>query len=507
MPSNKKIAQISLQEIIDQLPAHVYWKDRDGVRHGCSEATWKSFGRTSLDDYIGKNDYDLFPKEQADKLAQVDREVIRTGKDVVVEELSDLHDKTTGLFLSHKAPLRDTKGDIVGLIGVSLDVTRARAEDKKRLHVLESIIALMPGHVYWKDKKGKYLGCNNTQAASLGLRANADILEKEPYENLSEEEANLLRKGDARVLSDGKTITLEEPGIREDGTTGAFLTKKTPLYNQDGATMGLLGISFDITERKEAERLCAVAKENAEKSNKIKTDFISNMEHDIRTPLVGVHGMIDILAQQETDSEKKALLHDVSLCSKELMNYCDKILEFSRIEAEAKPIMSSLFPLRKAVESVITIESVAARHKNIDLSLYYDEKLPTVVMGDAYRLKRILLNLVSNAIKFTQEGFAKVSVSLEKVNQDSRTAIVKFVVEDSGMGIPDDKKVLIYERFTKVMPSNTGLYKGLGLGLRIVKQFVDELDGDIHLKSELKRGSTFVIFLPFKIPLSDNVFD
>lgn len=200
-------------------------------------------------------------------------------------------------------------------------------------------------------------------------------------------------------------------------------------------------------------------------------------------------------------------MHDVAICAKELMDYCDGILDFSRIESESFPIVSKSFTLRKLVDSVITIETIAAKNKELDLSLQYDSQLPIAVIGDPYRLKRILINLVSNAIKFTKQGFAKLSVSLSQDNQDDRKVVVKFEIEDSGMGIPDDKKALIYERFAKVIPSNKGLYKGLGLGLRIVKQFIDELDGDIHLTTEIEKGSTFVVFLPFKVPLSNEIID
>jgi two-component system, OmpR family, aerobic respiration control sensor histidine kinase ArcB len=231
------------------------------------------------------------------------------------------------------------------------------------------------------------------------------------------------------------------------------------------------------------------------------------MEHDIRTPFVGVYGMINLLAERETDSEKKSILSDVSLCAKELLDYCDSILDFSKIEAQSFPVVAKAFNLKKLVDSVMTIESIAAKHKKLNFSLNYDNELPPVVIGDPYRLKRILINLISNAIKFTKEGFVRLSASVSRQIPETRNLIVNFSVSDSGIGIPKDKKELIYERFTRVVPSNKGLYKGQGLGLRIVKQFVDELDGDIHLKSEVGEGSTFTIFLALKIPLSDEIID
>jgi len=505
--SNKQTIKITLEEIIKQLPGHIYWKSKDGSLLGCNKKTWEEFGLPSLDDYIGKTDYDLFPKNQADELTKTDREVVRTGNAIVTEELSDIQNGSTALYLSHKAPLKNKNGEIIGISGISLDITKKRQKEIKRFYLLENIISLIPGHVYWKDKNGKYLGCNNEQAKALELRANKDIVNKIPYENLSAEDAQALRESDNNVLKNGETITVEEPGIRTNGTTGIFLTKKAPLYDKDESIMGLLGVSFDITERKEQERELKQAKEQAEKANRLKSDFISNMEHDIRTPLIGIYGMMDILAKQETDPEKKPLMYDMTMCAKELMDFCNGILDFSKIETESFPIVSKSFALQKLVDSVITIEMMAAKNKKLNLLSEFDKQLPQVVISDPYRLKRILINLVSNAVKFTKEGGVKISVSLDKKDTQNRKIVVKFVVTDTGMGIPADKKALIYEPFIKVSPSNRGLYKGLGLGLRIVKQFVGELDGDIHLKSEVGKGSTFTLFLPFKIPLSDEIID
>ncbi|MGD9108290.1 MAG: PAS domain-containing protein [Gammaproteobacteria bacterium] len=505
--SNEKTVKITLDEIVEQLPGHIYWKSKDGLLLGCNKKTWEEFGLSSLEDYIGKTDYDLFPKKQADELTKIDREVVRTGKIIITEELSDIQDDSTALYLSHKAPLKNKDGEIIGISGISLDITKERQAEAKRFYLLENIILLIPGHVYWKDKNGKYLGCNNEQAEALGLRSAKDIVNKIPYENLSKKDAQALQKSDNKVLKNGETITVEEPGIRTDGTTGIFLTKKTPLYDKDKNIMGLLGISFDITERKKQERELKQAKEQAEKANQLKSDFISNMEHDIRTPLIGIYGMMDVFAKKETDPKKKPLMHEMVVCAKELMDFCDGILDFSKIEADSFPIVSKSFVLQKLVNSVITIESMAAKNKKLKLSTKFDKQLPKVVISDPYRVKRILINLVSNAVKFTKEGEVKISVNLSKKDTQSREIIVKFVVTDTGMGIPDDKKTLIYERFTKVIPSNRGLYKGLGLGLRIVKQFVDELNGDIHLKSEIGKGSIFTVLLPFKIPLSDEIID
>lgn len=499
---------LTVQEILNQLPCQIYWKDGKGMLLGCNENKWQDASFITLSDYKNKNYYAISANEinEQGDVKNIDKIVMTEGRPIVVEERV-LLGREEIIYLTHRVPLKNKQNKIVGVLGLSIDITKKNRDINDHLETLENVIAVMPGNVYWLNKEGVYLGCNDNQAKLIKLSSRKEIVGKRNIEIPGFFIPEVLDKYNKEVIKTGKSITVEEPAVLPDGRNAIFLSSKVPLYNGNNEIVGIVGISIDITDRKRQEQELMIAKEEAERSNKVKSDFISNMEHDIRTPLVGVYGMIDILANQETDLEKKSLLKEVSICAKELMDYCDGILDFSRIEAESFPIVSKSFTLRKVVESIITIETIAAKHKKLDLSFSYDERLPIVVCGDPYRLKRILINLLSNAIKFTKEGYAKLSVRLNSQDYENRKIVITFTIEDTGMGIPDDKKALIYERFTKIVPSNKGLYKGLGLGLRIVKQFVDELDGDIHLKSEISKGSTFMLFLPFKLPLSNKVID
>ncbi len=217
--------------------------------------------------------------------------------------------------------------------------------------------------------------------------------------------------------------------------------------------------------------------------------------------------MAQLLSRRETDPEKKEMLLDIAMCAKELLDYCNSILDFSRIENGHLPVLVKSFNLLDLVERIIRIEKAPAVAKNLELSLQYDNQLPVVIQSDGYRIERMMINLISNAIKFTQQGYVKFAVKLIRLDSTRRGAIIQFSVEDSGIGVPSDKKELIYERFTKVAPSNQGIYKGQGLGLRIVKQFIEELDGDIHLETKIGEGSTFTVLLPVKLPLSDELLD
>ena len=224
------------------------------------------------------------------------------------------------------------------------------------------------------------------------------------------------------------------------------------------------------------------------------------MEHDIRTPLAGIYGMAEMLCGTTREPETKKDLQEFVICAKQLITHCDGILDFSNIES-GLPVIEKPFNPRELVDEIMLIERVPAKSKNLDLSLVYDKKLPNVLIGDPYRFKRILLNLAGNALKFTAEGFVKIKISQDSIDEKEQRINLLLEVEDTGCGVPEDKEEMIFERFNKVVPSNKEHYKGLGLGLTIVKRFVEELKGHIVLNTKLNKGSLFRVYLPLKMPL------
>lgn len=373
---------------------------------------------------------------------------------------------------------------------------------QEKYQILETIFALMPGHVYWKDVQGRYLACNNKQAETLGLSSRHDIVGKTDEDLPWKEQANRLQEIDNKVVTTRKEFT-EEEIVYINGEKRIFLSRKVPLLSLDGGISGILGISFDITERKRMEEQLVKAKEQAEISNKVKTGFLRNMEHDIRTPFSGIIGITDYLYQNEDNPQKKELLADTLGAAKELMNFCDNVLDFARQEFDHVPIIEKTIDITALVNSILVTEVPSAKAKKLKLLSHIDPNIPEVVIGDIYRLQRILINLLGNSIKFTEQGYVKLSIEM-KNKLSLETVILRFIIEDTGIGIPDDKKEIIYEKFSKIEPSNTGLYKGLGLGLRTVKQFIKELEGDISLKSTPNKGTTFTLDIPFKLPSVDK---
>jgi two-component system, OmpR family, aerobic respiration control sensor histidine kinase ArcB len=368
---------------------------------------------------------------------------------------------------------------------------------KEEIDRLENIIALLPGHVYWLNKDNIYLGCNNLQAKAANLTTRKSIVGKTNYDLIQKKQAETLNAINKKVMASGEATMIEEVSKWSNGLR-TYLSHKVPIRNAQGVVTGLLGVSFDISDRKKMEEELKLAKEQAEIFSQAQSDFIRNMEHDIRTPLSGILSVASHLAAIEEDAEKKELLSDLENASQELISYFNSIIEVSRVTQGRIPTIAQEFDICNMVTSVFKLELPVAKSKKINFILNYEENIPQKVVGDSFRTYRILLNLVSNAIKFTDQGHVKISVRLlEKSSEDIK---VEFAIEDSGIGIKEDEREKIYEKF---MRGNAVLraYKGMGLGLWIVKEFIRDLNGTIQLESTVMKGSIFTCTLPFKLPL------
>ncbi len=363
---------------------------------------------------------------------------------------------------------------------------------------LENIIACMPCFVYWKDVNFVYLGCNDLTAKLLRLPSRKDVIGKTDYDiGVPKEIADSYREVDEKIIRTGiPQLNIAEDFV-VDGDTKEFLGNKMPIFDQNGKVIGLVGIALDITERRKWEKEILKAKEIAETANQLKSEFIHNMEHDIRTPFAGILGMTNILEGLETDPTKKQMILDIYFCAQELLDYSCGILDFSRIEAGALPVIDQKFIIRDLIKSVELIEIPAATMKGLEFLVEIDSQIPNSLTGDEYRLKRILINLLSNAIKFTPQGYVKFLI--KNFTENENTITLQFIVEDSGIGIEKEKLKTLYEKFGRLMPSNQGLYKGQGLGLRVVKQFIEEMGGEIDIKSTFGKGTQFICTLPFKL--------
>lgn len=263
----------------------------------------------------------------------------------------------------------------------------------------------------------------------------------------------------------------------------------------------------DITERKRFEEALFVAKEQAETANKAKSEFLSNMNHELRTPFNGIMGMMQLLQSTPLNDEQQEFVAAAITSSGRFAQLLTDILDISSIEAGKMVICPAPFDLGELPESISDLFTVTARQKGITLECFQDSDVPACVIGDAVRVKQVLLHLVGNALKFTRQGMVKVHLSTLSAAK-GRDVRVMFSISDTGIGIPDDKLKDLFQPFTQVDGSYTRPYQGAGLGLAIVRRLVALMDGSIDVESKLGQGTTVHVVLPFALPaenLSEHV--
>jgi len=327
------------------------------------------------------------------------------------------------------------------------------------------------------------------------------VIGKTDEDFFDDETTHRYRVHDEEVLKTGKEVVQEETVTLPNGEQLIQLSLKRPLRNSKGDIIGVIGNTVDITHLKKVEADLRLAKEKAERADKAKLEFIRNMEHDIRTPFNGIWMLAELLAEAETDSEKKESLEMIAGAGKELLDLCEGILDFARMQTGALPVLEQKFNFAEMIEKISKIEMPALKNKALAFNLHYDPSIPKWLVGDTHRLSRILINLLSNAIKFTHQGQITLTARLAKLDDEKNNAIIHFSIEDTGIGMSAEHQAFIYEKFTRLTPSNTGHYKGLGLGLCAVKQFMTELSGEIEVTSEAGKGTIFTCTIPLKLPL------
>lgn len=233
----------------------------------------------------------------------------------------------------------------------------------------------------------------------------------------------------------------------------------------------------------------------------IRDNLLKNLEHDIRTPFFGIYSAADYLFEIETDLEKKKIIEKIKISSKGLLNYLNNILEFTRIENQIIPVEKKSFSLYEVLNDVYTDANKRLKTKKILFEApIIGEDVPSILIGDYYRLKVILNHLIDNAIKFTEEGFVRFSINLlrsETANNGKHEVNLKFSVQDTGIGVDAKKQHLIFNKFYFIRPSNKELYSGLGFGLYVVQKYLKDLNGKIDLVSEVGKGSEFIVSIPF----------
>jgi len=516
---DKQNFELNLEQLLSALPGNVVWKDINSTYMGSNQSFADLVG-LETSQIEGKTDFDFLNEEKAKEIIENDRYVIESKQSLTFQEIAVDKYANEAIYLSKKVPFFDNEGEVVGVLVVAFDITemqyqssrllsaaRAKTSFIENMTYFEQIARLfnqlattLPGNVYWKDKHGIYLGCNEALANLYRSALNGPDTSENPvvgltlHDLLDQESADQLEKIDKEVMEAGVPLTLEEMGFDSEGNPATYMSNKVPVRDESGEVIGLLGLSIDITAQKKMEANLRAAKEKAEAANRAKSEFIMNMSHDIRTPFVGILGFAELLEEQEDDPSKREMLGYIRESGDRLMSLLNEIIDIVSSDSD-KISKHQPVHLNQIIEEIVSVMRARVEHKGLALTAFVQPEVPELLYGSRVGLNRVLLNLVGNAIKFTNDGSVDIQVKIER--EEAELLWLKFSVCDTGIGIPEDKKPLIFDRYTRLTSSYAGNYKGSGLGLYFVKKIVGQLGGKIDVESDLGKGSCFICHIPF----------
>jgi PAS domain S-box-containing protein len=405
---------------------------------------------------------------------------------------------------------RDVNGISLRMIGVNFDVTDARRNEivarRETASLLQTVldsaseVAIIATDANLTIKvfnSGAERMLGFTSSEMMGKQTLArihDAAEVEEYGTLLGIPVDRPDARDPRGAASARSY--ERIYVHKDGTRIAVSLFIKTTRSEEGGILGYVCVARDITQQNADQKVLTQGISKAENANKAKSQFLANMSHEIRTPMNAVMGLSYLLSHTKLTTEQSTLLAKIQIASNSLLSVITNILDLSKIEANELLVESTVFGLTDLLRDVGVVMAVQAEAKGIEFAMDTPDDLPEAVVGDPTRLKQILVNLLSNAIRFTNEG--SVRFTTNRRTSASAEVMLSFTVVDTGIGISPDEQQKIFAPFTQADTSITRRYGGTGLGLSIVKQLTQILRGTVDLQSVVGIGSTFTVVLPFQ---------
>ncbi len=442
-------------------------------------------GESSESDVAGKRLTDYVSEEDRSRVEKYCSSVFGTEENITFDYQSHLKGETQNDFEMSVASLIDQRGTAIGYTVLLKDISE-RKKNEQQLMISEkrhrALVEAVPDLMFRLNDEGMFID---------------EIFRKKISKVFPEKLNSEIVEALAKAFRTNEIQTYEYPVEINDS-----LRYYEARFIVSGISEVLV-IVRNVTDRHRAEEELKKARDEAETANRAKSEFLANMSHEIRTPLNGIMGFIEVLKKSRLDKNQQEYMNIVSLSARSLLGIINDILDFSKIESRKLEIDMAPFDPLKEFESIIDLFYVRAVEKNIELLSFIDPNLPGEIIGDPLRIKQVLSNLLSNALKFTPEyGF--VNVTIRKQEMKDGICKVLFSVADSGIGISEYKKDKIFEAFEQMDPSITRRFGGTGLGLTIALNLVKLMGGDLDVKSKKGEGSDFYFLLEFGVGSQDE---
>lgn len=491
---------LQLASIVDSSEDAIIATNLDGEIISWNKASERIYGY-SRKDILGKNFLILIPYEKEESALKLLNK-IKNGEEIKNLEIKVLTISGKEIYLSvNISPMRNHYGDIIGACAIARDTT-----ENKKLHQelynsekrFRSIYEQSPIGIEIFDASGLAISANKSFCNMFKINDITEFKKDNFFESPyvpKETKEKIINKETSRTTCKYHLIKRANPNINKEGTC-YFDMLTTPILNEQGELSSILCQVQDITKDIESEEELKKAKIAAEEANNSKSKFLANMSHEIRTPINGIMGMTDLVLMTDVTDEQKEYLNMVKTSSRHLLDIVNDILDISKIESGKFKLDLVSFNLEEKIKNLVKNFSILAEEKFIEFMYFLDPRLCDIdIIGDPLRLNQILMNLLSNALKFTEKG--TIILCAKRIQAPDGIIRAQFSVSDTGIGIPEDKTDRLFKTFSQVDDSYTKKYGGTGLGLAISKQLVNMMNGDIWVNSTQNKGSCFYFTAEF----------
>ncbi|MEE1946862.1 PAS domain S-box protein [Pedobacter sp. KR3-3] len=451
----------------------------------------------TLEEVKGKPLGDLICGPETDwSLIEKARQLTQQKQSFTVDILAYRKDKQPIWLSIYNTVVLDDEGKVETEVEIIIDITEKKKAEEE-LQVLSLVASKTNTGVTISNEKGEITWINDALEGLIGYSL-AELSGKMLGDVLStpDTDKELILKS-RKKANNKQAYTIEVLAHKKDGTPIWLSVANTPIINVNGQLERQVELIYDITQRKQVEREMVEAREQALQLSEAKEMFLSVMSHEIRTPLNAVIGMTHLLLENEPKDSQIDDLNILKFSGENLLNIINDILDFTKIETGNLQLEALPFDLHTLCVDIVNSLQVAAGKKGNQLLLTYDDKIPEQLLGDKTRLYQIVMNLLGNAIKFTDHG--KVEFTLKLKQQTSNEALIYFEVSDNGIGIPKEKQSYIFETFTQARTDISRKYGGTGLGLAITKKLIKLYQSEIEVQSVEGKGTVFCFEISFKL--------